>query len=280
LIIVCDDDILLSGNLSEIITKLWQNKPDYTVVNYIGFNGKIVIPDEEGDNKDIDWLLFSQSAVANTSIGYIGSVILGKNVKAFSQVDDITFESIWYTLKLFFKIYSSPLKGMLILTPPIIKIVGPYSCGETEEHFAIHVIDRLRGIQSLYNQGIIKSTQYDIIVNQFVSQIGYQALFPFLFGRFPQRTKCALKYLLKHYPTEIKGVNRLMLLFMSKTPNIFHKFLRPLSIFFIYHIYYRYFSLKFLNLFRKNKRYDDLHASISTNAPKPTWKFNWKEIEE
>ena len=279
LIIICDDDIFLADNLSEIINKLWREKPDYAVVNLIGPNGATVIHGK-GDDKDINWLLLSQNAVADGGLGYVGSVILGKKVKTFSQKDGILFESMWYTLKLFFRIYSSSLKGILILTPPIIRIVGPYSCGKIEESFAIHVVDRLRGIHNLYNQGIIKQTHYDIIVNQFLSRVGYQSLFPFLFGQFPQKTKQVINYLLKHYPNNISILNKIMLLFMSKTPHVFHKLLRPLSIIFLYHIYYRYFSLKFLNLFRKTKRKDDFHAFLSKNAPEPTWKFNWEEIAD
>ena len=277
LIIVCDDDIFLSDNLSEAINHLWLKKPDYAVVNIIGFNGLKAIPSEGNDNKDIQWLLFSQNAIVDRGIGYIGQVIFGNNIKTISEDDILAFQSFWIGLELFFKAYSMSSNGLLILTP-LVRIVGAYSCGEIEEQFVIHTIDRLKGLRIIYNQAFIKKIEYDIFVQQLLNKIGYQSLFPFLFGRFPQKTKQVINYLLKYYPNNIGILNKIMLLFMSKTPNVFHKLLRPLSIIFIYHIYYRYFSLKFLNLFRKTKKKDDFHASISRNAPEPTWKFNWKKI--
>lgn len=273
LLIICDDDSFLPKNLPKVVEGIWLRKPIFALLNTITSSGASIYGDKT-THTSVREILFEEGVKI---IWYIGNFIFDIKIKSI-PAPILNPKGNWPGMELFFNLYS--LGNGISLPYPLIEMKNSNSCGEIEDFYAIHIIDMLETLRQSYKRGLLENNDYRIIINKAVNISCYGVLFPLVFGKHQEKTKLIIKRLLAHYFEHIDRKNKFFLLIAYRIPNFLVKMLRPLNIFFIYHLYYRFFHLGFLNFFRKNKRRNDFYPFLSKTKFEPTWKFNWKEIED
>jgi glycosyltransferase involved in cell wall biosynthesis len=270
LIIVGDDDLIISNNIVEMIQILWLSKPDYGLVNMIDTTGMNTMRCFANDFTDDDEKVMTVMRNNFTRIGHFGSVLIGNTTKEYLQKLSVpTEKSMFPIIELFFVLQGS-FQGKVIM-PPAIKIKSDATNWEAEEWLRVGCIELLNFLKLLNQQNFLNEDDYNFLAQQIMEKRAVpNAVYSFLIGHYPQQTQDLTKYLLTHYPEKVKGIHKIMLLSVIKIPVVFNKIIRPIIIS-LYYVFYRVLYIYIGNLFRTQKRRDPFYSFVRKNRKKVTW---------